>query len=247
MMARPDASTWRARRVVVISIDTLRADRLGTYGYRDQPTSPNVDQLVEEQPVVFDRAFVGRAVDHSVARRGAYRAAIRSRSAPTPTGDTLTTDGDDAGRALPRAGLRDRHVQHACRAGQRARRVSPGLRHRRAGASRAARRRRAQGAVRRQRAGADVVARGARARDPFFVWVHDTEPAPAADRRQSVASPRPEVAPLRRRGAQQRRPDRPHPAQAGRAPHRQRPAGRHHRSITARRSATSTGSPAIRT
>ncbi|HSP96550.1 MAG TPA: sulfatase [Candidatus Dormibacteraeota bacterium] len=56
LLARPDVATWRARQVVLISIDTLRADRLGTYGYKAQPTSPNVDALAQ-QSVVFDRAY----------------------------------------------------------------------------------------------------------------------------------------------------------------------------------------------
>ena len=56
LLSRPDAATWRARQVVLISIDTLRADRLGTYGYKAQPTSPNIDMLAQ-QAVVFENAF----------------------------------------------------------------------------------------------------------------------------------------------------------------------------------------------
>jgi arylsulfatase len=41
--------------VILISIDTLRADHLGTYGYR-QATSPVIDALARES-VVFDNAF----------------------------------------------------------------------------------------------------------------------------------------------------------------------------------------------
>lgn len=47
---------WRAEQVVVISIDTLRADRLGTYGYTARPTSPNLDALAR-QSVVFEHAY----------------------------------------------------------------------------------------------------------------------------------------------------------------------------------------------
>ncbi len=47
---------WRAQQVVLISVDTLRADRLGTYGYTTRPTSPNLDALAH-QSVVFERAF----------------------------------------------------------------------------------------------------------------------------------------------------------------------------------------------
>jgi arylsulfatase A-like enzyme len=41
--------------VVILAVDSLRADHLGCYGYRN-PTSPNIDALAAES-VVFDRAF----------------------------------------------------------------------------------------------------------------------------------------------------------------------------------------------
>jgi arylsulfatase A-like enzyme len=44
-----------APNVVMIVLDTLRSDRLGTYGY-DRNTSPNIDAL-GEKGVVFDRSF----------------------------------------------------------------------------------------------------------------------------------------------------------------------------------------------
>ncbi len=40
--------------VVFISIDTLRADHLGTYGYRARPTSPQLDTLAQDS-VVFEQ------------------------------------------------------------------------------------------------------------------------------------------------------------------------------------------------
>ncbi len=43
------------RAVVVVDIDTLRADHLGTYGY-ERPTSPSLDQFAR-QGVQFDWAF----------------------------------------------------------------------------------------------------------------------------------------------------------------------------------------------
>jgi arylsulfatase A-like enzyme len=52
--ARP-AAPWRARQVVLITIDTLRFDRLGLYGYTKRPTSPVLDAWARET-VVFDRA-----------------------------------------------------------------------------------------------------------------------------------------------------------------------------------------------
>jgi len=44
-----------ARRVILITCDTLRADRLGCYGY-ERPTSPNLDRFAREA-VVFDNAW----------------------------------------------------------------------------------------------------------------------------------------------------------------------------------------------
>ncbi len=45
----------RRPNVILISIDTLRADRLGIYGY-GQPTSPNIDRWARSNGVVFRRA-----------------------------------------------------------------------------------------------------------------------------------------------------------------------------------------------
>ena len=42
------------RGVVLICIDTLRADRLGCYGYSERPTSPHLDALAEEATVFLD-------------------------------------------------------------------------------------------------------------------------------------------------------------------------------------------------
>jgi arylsulfatase len=44
-----------ARRVILVTCDTLRADRLGTYGYA-LPTSPNIDDFARHC-VVFDDAY----------------------------------------------------------------------------------------------------------------------------------------------------------------------------------------------
>lgn len=52
----PATPAARVSQVVLITIDTLRADRLGTYGYEARPTSPTIDTWAN-QAAVFDRAF----------------------------------------------------------------------------------------------------------------------------------------------------------------------------------------------
>jgi arylsulfatase A-like enzyme len=55
---RPEAapsSAARSPNVVLIVVDTLRADHLSTYGY-PRPTTPNLDRLAAES-LVFERAF----------------------------------------------------------------------------------------------------------------------------------------------------------------------------------------------
>ena len=52
---RPSPSSGNNLNVLLITIDTLRADHLGTYGY-SRPTSPRIDGLAR-QGVVFDRAY----------------------------------------------------------------------------------------------------------------------------------------------------------------------------------------------
>ena len=42
--------------LVIFLIDTLRADRLGVYGYDGRPTSPRIDELAKES-VVFEQAY----------------------------------------------------------------------------------------------------------------------------------------------------------------------------------------------
>jgi arylsulfatase A-like enzyme len=44
------------RKIVLVTIDTLRADRLGCYGY-SRPTSPNLDAFAQEG-VLFEKALV---------------------------------------------------------------------------------------------------------------------------------------------------------------------------------------------
>ena len=55
---RPASGTNRPGQVniVIFLIDTLRADRLGVYGYTRRPTSPHIDALAREA-VVFEQAY----------------------------------------------------------------------------------------------------------------------------------------------------------------------------------------------
>ena len=51
----PPLRTGNGNSVLLITIDTLRADHLGAYGYR-RSTSPHIDALAR-RGTVFDRAF----------------------------------------------------------------------------------------------------------------------------------------------------------------------------------------------
>ncbi len=52
----PDAPAVRARNVILLLVDTVRADHLGAYGYKVRATSPNMDALAE-QSVLFERCY----------------------------------------------------------------------------------------------------------------------------------------------------------------------------------------------
>ncbi|MFO8073450.1 MAG: sulfatase [Polyangia bacterium] len=72
--AEPQAP--EGRRVVLIVIDTLRADRLGCYGYEEQEVTPAIDRLAEEG-VLFEKF-------HSASPwTGASFASILTGVAPT--------------------------------------------------------------------------------------------------------------------------------------------------------------------
>ena len=51
----PTAAAGNPLNVVLITIDTLRADHLGSYGYR-RPTSPRIDALARNG-ALFERAY----------------------------------------------------------------------------------------------------------------------------------------------------------------------------------------------
>jgi arylsulfatase A-like enzyme len=52
------ASGWN---LLLVTVDTVRADRLGAYGYERRTTSPNIDTLLASG-VAFDRAMAPRAL-----------------------------------------------------------------------------------------------------------------------------------------------------------------------------------------
>jgi arylsulfatase A-like enzyme len=59
-VALPASASCRGCNVILISLDTLRPDRLETYGY-GQPTSPNLAELAREA-LVFERAYSASGV-----------------------------------------------------------------------------------------------------------------------------------------------------------------------------------------
>ncbi len=62
------------RGVVLISLDTLRADRLGLYGYQ-RDTSPFLDRLAAERGIVFERTisqYPGTLISHMSMLTGLY-------------------------------------------------------------------------------------------------------------------------------------------------------------------------------
>jgi arylsulfatase A-like enzyme len=55
----PDKSPVQIQRVILITIDTLRADHLGCYGY-PRPTSPFLDSIAQNS-ILFQKAFASMA------------------------------------------------------------------------------------------------------------------------------------------------------------------------------------------
>ena len=63
----PTAAARQARSVLLIVLDTVRADHLGLYGYR-RDTTPNL-RLLADQGVRFERALRDGALDAPLARQ----------------------------------------------------------------------------------------------------------------------------------------------------------------------------------
>lgn len=49
--------TLEGAHVLLVTIDALRADHLGLYGYRTRPVSPALDRFAEEEALVFETAY----------------------------------------------------------------------------------------------------------------------------------------------------------------------------------------------
>jgi arylsulfatase A-like enzyme len=75
----PAAEGSHPRHVLLVSLDTLRPDHLGSYGYR-RPTSPNIDALLAARGTVFERAFATSPwtlPSHAAMLTGLYSCAQR--------------------------------------------------------------------------------------------------------------------------------------------------------------------------
>lgn len=73
-------AVWTPRNVVIVTVDTLRADHLGCYGY-PRPTSPFIDWMAA-QGVLFEHAFTSTATTvpaHASIFSGLYPSQHRVR------------------------------------------------------------------------------------------------------------------------------------------------------------------------
>ncbi|MCY9658654.1 sulfatase [Paenibacillus chondroitinus] len=73
--------------IVFISMDTMRASRLGCYGYQ-KPTSPYMDQIAE-QGVLFERAYAAD-IPTEVAHTGIFTGKVGLRTGVVSHGSPLT-------------------------------------------------------------------------------------------------------------------------------------------------------------
>lgn len=73
--------------IVFISMDTMRASRLGCYGY-EKPTSPYMDQIAS-QGVLFERAYAAD-IPTEVAHTGIFTGKVGLRTGVVSHGSPLT-------------------------------------------------------------------------------------------------------------------------------------------------------------
>ena len=74
--------------MLLISLDTLRADHLGTYGYRRRRTSPNLDRLANDG-IVFER--------HAASSPWTTPSHMTMLTSLSPTGHGVTSDFGELG------------------------------------------------------------------------------------------------------------------------------------------------------
>ncbi|HMD35540.1 MAG TPA: sulfatase-like hydrolase/transferase [Vicinamibacterales bacterium] len=90
--ARPSGPPTRARNLVLITIDTLRADRVGAYGYKAAST-PALDSIAAAG-VRFDRAYAAAPItlpSHATILTGRYPPGHGSRDNGMPVSSTVPT------------------------------------------------------------------------------------------------------------------------------------------------------------
>ena len=68
----PAAPHWQAKKVILITIDALRRDRLGCYGYKERQTTPSLDAWCP-RATVFDYAIAPAPWTDPLARRALHR------------------------------------------------------------------------------------------------------------------------------------------------------------------------------
>jgi arylsulfatase len=74
-------------KIIFVSMDTMRASRLGCYGY-DKPTSPYLDTIAS-QGVLFERAYASD-IPTEVAHTGIFTGKVGLRTGIVSHGSTLT-------------------------------------------------------------------------------------------------------------------------------------------------------------
>jgi arylsulfatase A-like enzyme len=113
VVAADDDATMDARNLIVISLDTLRADHLSGYGYR-RATSPRMDRWFVEQGTTFANAsttYPMTHIAHMSMFTGLYPAALREqglllpRSSPVRTLAEVLRDGGFETAAITEDGL----------------------------------------------------------------------------------------------------------------------------------------------
>ena len=103
--------TGRGRpNLVLISIDTLRADRLGTYGY-DLPTSPAIDRRLAAAGVTVTDVYSQSPEDHSVAHDDAH-VALPGGAPGVDVGQGRTREAAQPRGAHARRGAEERGLCH---------------------------------------------------------------------------------------------------------------------------------------